>query len=126
VILLVDAHVLIWWLIDDHANLTDGARAAIADPANDIVVSAATVWQLAIKREKGRIRIPPDLGAAVEASGFSSIAVTSADAEEAARLPPHHQDPFDRILVAQARRLGAIVVSRDRAVARYDVEVLVA
>ena len=125
-ILLIDAHVLIWWLMDDHDHLTDGARAAIGDPANDVIVSAATVWELAIKREKGRIRIAPDLSASVEASGFSSIAVTSADAEDAARLPPHHQDPFDRMLVAQAMRLGAIVVSRDEAVAKYDVEVLTA
>ena len=125
-ILLVDAHVLVWWLAGEQNRLTDDARAAIADAANDVVVSAATVWELAIKRAKGRIVLPKDLSQAIEASGFSSVVVTSADGEHAASLPPHHQDPFDRMLVAQARRLGAIVVSRDEAMTSYDVEVLAA
>jgi PIN domain nuclease of toxin-antitoxin system len=122
-ILLIDAHVLVWWLAEDQALLPE-VRSAIADPANDVIVSAATVWELAIKRAKGRIRIPADLSAAIDATGFSSVPVTSEDAETAAELPAHHQDPFDRMLVAQAQRLGAILVSGDAALAAYGVDIL--
>jgi PIN domain nuclease of toxin-antitoxin system len=122
-ILLIDAHVLVWWLAEDQALLPE-VRSAIADPANEVIVSAATVWQLAIKRAKGRIKIPADLSAAIDATGFSSVPVTSEDAETAAELPAHHQDPFDRMLVAQAQRLGAILVSGDAALAAYGVDIL--
>jgi PIN domain nuclease of toxin-antitoxin system len=123
VILLVDAHVLLWWLADD-GTLSHEARAAIADPTNDVIVSAATIWELAIKRAKGKLQAVPDLSAAVEAAAFSSLPVTAADAEAAADLPAHHHDPFDRMLVAQSRRLGAVLVSRDPAFEAYDVEIL--
>jgi PIN domain nuclease of toxin-antitoxin system len=126
VILLVDAHVLIWWLAGDQDNLSDEARSALANPANGVVVSAATLWELAIKRAQGRIEVPGELSHAVTDSGFSSVPVTSADGERAAGLPPHHRDPFDRMLVAQALRLGAVVVARDSATSTYDVEVLTA
>ena len=120
---MIDAHVLVWWLADDPA-LSPEVRSAIADPANDVLVSAATVWELAIKRAKGKIRLPGDVTASVEAAGFSSVPVTSGDAETAAELPAHHQDPFDRMLVAQSHRLGAVLVSRDAAFDAYGVDVL--
>ena len=119
-ILLLDAHALVWWLADDE-TLKGGARAAIRDPGNDVLVSAATVWELAIKRAKGRISLDADLSSAIEAAGFVNLPVTSHDAELAGSLPAHHQDPFDRTLVAQARRLGATVVSRDTALDAYGV-----
>jgi PIN domain nuclease of toxin-antitoxin system len=123
VILLLDAHALVWWLADDQ-SLDTGARAAIRDPRNDVVVSASTIWELAIKRAKGKIELPVDLTAAVHQAGFSGLPVTSEDAERASSLPAHHQDPFDRMLVAQAQRLGAIVVTRDRAISAYEVDTL--
>ena len=122
-ILLLDAHALVWWLADDR-SLEPGARAAIRDPGNDIVVSAATIWELALKRAKGKIELPIDLTTAVRQAGFSGLPVTSEDAERASDLPAHHQDPFDRMLVAQAQRLGAVVVTRDRAIAAYEVDTL--
>ena len=122
-ILLIDAHVLVWWLAEDR-TLTDQARSAVADPANDVIVSAASVWELAIKRARGKIRMPDDLSVAVETAGFSSVPVTAEDAEAAAALPPHHRDPFDRMLVAQALRLGAVLVTRDPALDAYGEDVL--
>ena len=101
----------------------DGRRVP-ADPANEVIVSAATIWELAIKRSKGKIRLDADLTAVVDAAGFASLPVTSADAAAAAELPPHHQDPFDRMLVAQAHRLGAVLVSRDLAFDAYGVDIL--
>jgi PIN domain nuclease of toxin-antitoxin system len=123
VILLLDAHALLWWLADD-ATLESAARAAIASPANDVLVSAATVWEIEIKRALGKLEAPDGLVDAVEASAFQALPISLVDAERAGRLPPHHRDPFDRMLVAQAMRLDAVIVSRDDAFAPYGLEVL--
>jgi PIN domain nuclease of toxin-antitoxin system len=123
VILLLDAHTLLWWLGDDP-GLSTAARDAIADPASDVLVSAATVWEIGIKRQLGKLEAPDDLVVAIETSGFDGLPVTIADADRASRLVPHHRDPFDRMLVAQAARVGALIVSRDAAFAPYDVDVL--
>jgi PIN domain nuclease of toxin-antitoxin system len=125
VILLLDAHALLWWL-GDEPKLSGAARAAIADPANDTLVSAATVWELAIKQGLGRLEIAADLVAELDRVGFSRLPVTLEDGAAAGALPPHHRDPFDRMLVAQAQRLDALVVTRDRAFAAYGINVLTA
>jgi PIN domain nuclease of toxin-antitoxin system len=121
--MLLDAHALLWWLADDP-GLTQGARLTIADPGNDVLVSAATVWEIEIKRALGKLEAPRSLVAALGPAGLGTLPITLADAETAGSLPAHHRDPFDRMLVAQAMRLGAIVISRDASFARYDVEVL--
>jgi PIN domain nuclease of toxin-antitoxin system len=123
VILLLDAHALLWWLADDPM-LARGARAAIRDPSNDVLVSAASVWEIEIKRALGKLSAPDGIVAAIEAAGFDALAITADDATTAGRLPPHHRDPFDRMLVAQAGRLDALIVSRDRSFESYEVEVL--
>jgi PIN domain nuclease of toxin-antitoxin system len=116
--LLLDAHVLLWWLADDP-NLGETARKLIADPDSQVLVSAATVWEVAIKRGLGKLEAPPDLVAALWECGFAEAAVTAVDAERAGDLDPHHRDPFDRMLVAQAARLDATVVTRDPVFERY-------
>jgi PIN domain nuclease of toxin-antitoxin system len=118
---LLDAHTLLWWLADDP-TLGEHVRRQIADPANGVLVSAATVWEIAIKRALGKLDAPSDLVSALDAAGFIEAPVTAADAERAGGLEPHHRDPFDRMLVAQAARLGAIVVTRDPVFARYGTE----
>jgi PIN domain nuclease of toxin-antitoxin system len=123
VILLLDAHTVLWWLADDPA-LEESARRAIADPANDVLVSAATVWEIEIKRALGKLDAPTDLVDAIDTAGFDALPITAADAERAGRLPPHHRDPFDRLLVAQATRLDAAIVTRDASFERYEVNVL--
>jgi PIN domain nuclease of toxin-antitoxin system len=120
VILLLDTNALVWWL-EDNPTLAPGARSAIGDASNEVIVSAATVWELAIKRAAGKIRVASDLRNAIESAGFLVLAVTVADAESAAGLPLRHRDPFDRMLVAQAIRLDASIVSRDRALDAYGV-----
>jgi len=125
VILLLDAHAVLWWLADDP-TLDQVARAAIAEPTNDILVSAASIWEIEIKRALGKLSAPFGLVAAVDEAGFDVLPITGQDAERAGSLPAHHRDPFDRMLVAQASRVGAIVVSRDIAFLAYGTDVLTA
>ena len=122
-ILLLDAHALLWWLADD-ATLEAGARAAIASPANDVLVSAATVWEIEIKRALGKLEAPDGLVDAIDASSFQALPISLEDAERSGRLPPHHRDPFDRMLVAQAIVEQAILLSADSVFAAYPVQVL--
>ena len=124
-ILLLDTHTLIWSL-GEPTRLAANARAAIADPENDVLVSAATVWAIAIKRGLGKLRLEADLPTEIDRIGFAGLPVSIVDGQAAGALPRHHDDPFDRMLVAQAQRLDAVVVSRDRAFANYDVKVLTA
>lgn len=122
-ILLLDAHAVLWALSGGH-ELRPDTRSMLEDPAHEVLVSAGTVWEVEIKRAAGRLEAPADLLRAVEATGFMTLPITAADAERAARLPRHHGDPFDRMLVAQAQRLDAFIVSRDSVISEYDVHVL--
>ena len=122
-ILLLDAHTLLWWLADDP-TLDRQAFDAIQDPVNDVLVSAATVWEIAIKRTLGKLDAPDGLVEAADKAGIDIVPITGADAETAGALPAHHRDPFDRMLVAQASRIGAVLVSRDPAFGAYGVPVL--
>jgi PIN domain nuclease of toxin-antitoxin system len=123
--LLLDAHALLWWLADDP-SLDHNARDLIADPTNEVIVSAVTVWEIAIKRAIGKLSAPDGLAAVLERSGFIEAPVTAADAERAGGLEAIHRDPFDRMLVAQAVRLRAVVVTRDLVFLRYGTETVLA
>jgi PIN domain nuclease of toxin-antitoxin system len=122
-ILLLDAHAVLWALAGGR-ELRPDTRSALEDPSNEVLVSAGTVWEIEIKRAAGRLEAPDDLLEALDATGFSALPITAADARNAARLPRHHGDPFDRMLVAQAERLDALIVTRDVALGAYDVELL--
>ena len=117
--LLLDTHVLLWWLADDR-KLAKPARDIIANPDNDVHVSSASVWEAAIKAALGRLEIElDDLGDTIVQSGFRPLAVGFLHAVTAGRLPPVHRDPFDRMLVAQASIEELRVVSHDRVFERY-------
>ena len=121
--LLVDTHALLWWLTDDPA-LSPAARDAIADPVNEPFVSAASVWEIAIKRSLGKLDAPDDLLEIVSDEGFVFLAVTPWHAWRVAQLPRHHGDPFDRLLVAQALGEGVPVVTADPQFGAYGVGVM--
>ena len=123
--LLLDTHALIWGL-SDVAELADGARARIADPRNEIFVSAITGWEIAVKRAKGKITAPRNLAALVEERGFIHLPLTFHHAEQAGDLPMHHRDPFDRFLIAQAQAEGLVIVTRDARIPIYGVRTLAA
>ena len=101
---LLDSHCVLSWLAD--LPLADEARVAITDPASDVFVSAASIWELEVKAASGRLTIDGDLAAEVEAAGFTWLPITQRHARAAARLPLHHRDPFDRMLIAQAQLEG--------------------
>ncbi len=122
--LLVDTHVLLWWMANDRDRLSETARRQLADPANSIVVSAVSVWETAIKRALGKLDAPPDLLKRLEQTAVELLAITARHADQVGRLPMHHGDPFDRLLVAQAGLEGLALVSGDSAVRRYDVAVI--
>ena len=120
---MVDAHAALWALASPD-QLAPSARDAIASPANEVVVSVASIWEIAVKRVAGRLEAPPGIAQGLEELGMTAVPITAADAERAAELPMHHRDPFDRMVIAQAQRLDAVIVTRDRELARYGVEVL--
>ena len=123
--LLLDTHVLVWCL-SDVVRLTQMARDAIADPGNDVFVSAITGWEVAVKRAKGTMTAPDNLSAMVEEKRFTHLPLTFHHAEQAGKLPMHHRDPFDRFLIAQAQAEGLILVTSDQHIPRYDVATMAA
>ena len=120
--LLLDTHVLLWWQTDS-ARLKKGVRERIS--RNDVVwVSAASGWEVAIKQGLGKIIIADSFADIVLAGGFVELPVTLRHAERIGALPPHHADPFDRLIVAQAQLEKAAIVTHDRQFAAYDVDVI--
>ena len=122
--LLLDTHALLWWLADD--GLTPQAQDAIADPANLVVVSAASAWEISIKKALGKLAAPDDLEQQVRDGGFSPLPISIAHGVAAGQLPHHHEDPFDRMLIAQALAEGLTIVTRDKRFGDYGVGLLAA
>ncbi|HVB77269.1 MAG TPA: type II toxin-antitoxin system VapC family toxin [Candidatus Nitrosotalea sp.] len=123
--LLLDTHVLLWWLADD-ARLSANARAVIASAESEVLVSAASAWEISIKRALGKLDAPDDLEAQLVQHHFSPLAISVGHALAAGALPRHHDDPFDRILVAQAQMEGLTITTRDPSFQPYGVPTLAA
>ena len=123
--LLLDTHVVIWALSNDP-TLTGKARSAIIDGRNAVFVSAATAWEIAIKRSVGKLEAPYDFEEELLRHRFTPLDITVAHALAVEHLPVHHQDPFDRVIVAQAQLENLTLVTRDKQMRKYDVKILVA
>ncbi|RKS80242.1 PIN domain nuclease of toxin-antitoxin system [Motilibacter peucedani] len=121
--LLLDTHVLLWWLSDD-VRLPERMRTAISDGDSEVFVSAASAWEIAIKASLGKLTVPDGLREQVQVQGFTELPVSVEDGLDAGALPRHHDDPFDRMLIAQAVRRGLQLLSVDRRFADYDVRLL--
>lgn len=118
---LLDTSVLLRWL---DASIAEERGQLLADRANEVSVSAASVWEISIKRTLGKLRVPDGLLRVVAASGFRWIDISAADGLRAGELPLHHRDPFDRMIIAHARELGLTVITDDRAFEAYEVDLL--
>ena len=121
--LLLDTQALVWAL-GNHPRLGPGTRDAITDPDNDAYVSAASVWEIAIKQALGKLRAPQDLTGRIEQDGFKGLPITLFHTEHAGGLTPIHRDPFDRMLVAQAQVKGLTIVTSDSIIPRYGVQTI--
>ena len=120
--LLLDTHAAIWWQREDR-RLHQDARRAIAR-ADVVWVSAVTGWEVAIKVAQGRLRLGESFRIMIAADDFTELPVALSHTEDFERLPRHHSDPFDRLLIAQARVEGATMVTHDRAFEAYGVPVI--
>jgi PIN domain nuclease of toxin-antitoxin system len=120
--LLLDTHVVLWWLADDPA-LPEAVSQRL-DHEPNVYVSAATIWEVAIKQAIGKLHEPAGLPEIIRGSGFAELPISSQHAMTAARLPLIHRDPFDRMLVAQAQNENLTLVTRDARCQKYDVAVL--
>ena len=119
--LLLDTHVLLWW--SGEQDLSAEAFAAIANPDNIVYVSAASIWEISIKRARGKLRVD-DAIFEVGDDGFEPLPITHADARMAGSLPDHHRDPFDRMLIAQALARDLRLVTRDSRMELYEASIL--
>jgi PIN domain nuclease of toxin-antitoxin system len=109
------------WAAEDTLDAASWRRI---DGADEVAVSVASIWEIEIKRAAGKLHAPPDVGERALDQGFAPLVIDFAHALAAGRLPPHHHDPFDRMLVAQARVEGMTLATADGALAEYDVPVL--
>lgn len=121
--MLLDTHAVLWAAADPE-RLSDPVVAAVRDPANEILVSAVTSWEVAIKRALGRLEFQAEVVDVIEHLRFTALPITHRHAQRVEHLPDHHADPFDRLLVAQAGVEGAVLATADEAVAAYDVDTI--
>jgi PIN domain nuclease of toxin-antitoxin system len=121
--LLLDTHVLIWVFANDP-RLSQRARKSIAHPDTQVFVSAATAWEIAIERGSGTLEAPRDYREALMRYRFTPLDITTEHALAVETLPPHHDDPFDRMLIAQAILERLTIVTRDRRMHAYDVRLM--
>ena len=121
--LLLDTHVLLWWL-DDNPALSKRARSAITDGKNLVFVSAVVIWEIKIKQGLGKLNIPSNFRKVLEEQPFKQLDITWEHAHAIGELPPHHRDPFDRMLVAQAKIEGLTLVTHDLRLAEYKIRLL--
>lgn len=119
--LLLDTHVVLWWLVDDP-RLSDATRQLVQEE-EAVFVSVVSAWEVAIKAGLGRLSLPASFAEGIVGAGFQPLPITFAHCEAVASLPPIHRDPFDRMLVAQARTEGLAIVTKDSAITAYDVSI---
>jgi PIN domain nuclease of toxin-antitoxin system len=123
---LLDTHILLWW-VEDNPTLQEKARATISNPDHEVMVSAATIWEAAIKRALGKLRFEtPRLLSAMTGGAIRVLPITAEHALAAGDLPRHHDDPFDRMLVAQAMAEGLTLITRDSRLGAYQVAIVAA
>lgn len=120
--MLIDTHILLWYLLTP-SRLSAAYTTLLRDPAQNIYVSAASVWEASIKQSIDKLHVPAHLNDGIRQVGFFMLEITAEDAWQAGQLPYHHRDPFDRMLIAQALNRDWQVVTDDKAFAQYGVAI---
>lgn len=121
--LLIDSHAFLWWA-EASPVLGDAAKVAIADSANEVLISISALWELSIKKSSGKLAVPDDLETMVTNLGFSVLPISFAHLRRLGTLPRAHRDPFDRMMIAQALTEGLPIATRDRVFAAYGVQIV--
>ena len=121
--LLLDTHVLLWWL-DDEPSLSEAAKSTISDGKNGVFVSSAVIWEIRTKQALGKLEIPPNFRQVLDQQPFEMLAITAEHAHTVGDLPAIHRDPFDRMLVAQAKVEGFTIVTRDSIIEQYKIKTI--
>ena len=122
--ILLDTHVFVWWLMEEP-RLKKSVLDRIGDANSVVYISAISIWEILIKSNLGKIKMPTrGLEKQIRNNGFSALPISVSHALAAGALPMHHRDPFDRMLVAQARAEGLTLVSHDKFLEAYDVPIL--
>ena len=121
--ILMDTCAFLWWISDDP-RLGEIARKVVANPATQVLVSAATPWEIGIKRQLGKLKAPRNIENIIVECGFTPLAISCFHGENAAQLPPYHKDPFDRVMIAQAQAEGLQVLTADTQFVQYGVRVI--
>jgi PIN domain nuclease of toxin-antitoxin system len=122
--LLLDTHALLWWLADDD-QLGPQARHLIEDPGNDILVSVVSLWEIVVKLRVGKLEADiREIAGTIPREGLALLDISTAHLLTLARLPMHHRDPFDHLLIAQAIEEDATFISEDRNASRYPVRLI--
>lgn len=116
--ILLDTHLLLWWVKGDR-QLSSEAASQIANPRNTIYVSAVSLWEIRLKESLGKLKLPKDFEIRLASESFESLALTAEHTRLIAQLPWHHRDPFDRMLIAQARSEGLTLLTADHSLAVY-------
>ena len=122
--LLLDTHILLWWLTEP-GSLSKEAGKAINNGSNVVYVSAAVIWEMVIKKSLGKLEMPDNIEQMLQLNNFNLLPVTVAHTLAVDKLPHHHRDPFDRMLVAQAMHEKLTLVSRDPQIKKYDVSQMI-
>lgn len=121
--ILLDTHAVIWWL-DGDPQLGELASKCISDSRNEVFVSAATNWEISIKKAIGKLDAADDLDSIIDDEGFTKLAISNFHGDQAGKLPLHHRDPFDRMLIAQAQSEGLELLTKDEVFPLYSVRTI--
>lgn len=117
---LLDTHVLLWWL-DDNPALSEQAKTAISDGQNLVFISAVVVWEIRIKEALGKLKVPDNFQETLSKQPFEFLDITIEHAHAISQLPLIHRDPFDRLLIAQAKLENMTLISRDKFIKKYQI-----